>query len=126
MNDYELHELVMSQVCREISTIAEQMKKSGTMSSQDLERLDKLYHLKKDLLATHGMEHPEEYEQGLSGDNMSGVRGRSPMTGRYVSREGNSYAQGYNSGYSQGYSQAMNNNSGNWSQGMYPYPERKW
>lgn len=46
---------------------------------------------------------------------MSGRRGRSAVTGRYVSRDGgNSYA----AGYSQGYSEAMGQMSGHYP--MYP------
>lgn len=56
-------------------------------------------------------------EEGMEG--MSGRRGRSPMTGRYVSRDGgNSYADGY----SQGYSEGMRQMSGHWP--PMPYPER--
>lgn len=96
MSEYEVHEIIKAQVCKEIEEIAERIKKSGTMSESDMEKLDKLYHTKKDILATHGMEHPEEYE------GMSGYRGRSPSTGRYVSRDGgNSYADGYSRGYSE-------------------------
>lgn len=54
-----------------------------------------------------------EYEyEGMSGNDggMSGRRGRSPSTGRYVSRDsGNSYADGYSAGYSEGMRQ-----SGHW------------
>jgi hypothetical protein len=44
-------------------------------------------------------------EEGFSSDgyDMSGRRGRSPSTGRYVSRDdgGQSYADGYSAGYSE-------------------------
>ena len=107
MNEYEVHETALKQVCDEIKQILEENKKSG-MNDQRLDRLDKLYHAKKDILATWGMEHPEEYYEGNSGE-MSGARGRSPMTGRYVSREG--YPQG---------------NSEHWPMNPY-YPEqRRW
>lgn len=125
MNEYEIHEALLKHVCKEISMIAEQIQKSGTMSDKDLERLDKLYHTKKSMLACWGMEHPEEYD--MSG--MSGYRGRA-ANGRYVSRD-NKYEEGYNSGYEQGYSRAMNqNNSGHYPHPVmntgYPYPERNW
>lgn len=110
MTEYEVHEIIKGQVCKEIEIIAEKIKKTGTMTEIDLEKLDKLYHTKKDLLATHGMENPEEYE-GFSGEgDMSGRRGRSSVTGRFVSRDG---GQSYAEGYSQGYSEAMNQQSGN-------------
>ena len=121
MNEYEVYEANLNQVCKEIKTLTEQIQKNGTASEQDYKRLDLLYHLKKDILACHGMEHPEEFEEGSSG-----MRGRSPMTGRYVSRE--SYDDGYKSGYSQAMRE-MNQNGGN--SGHLPmnpyYPEqRRW
>lgn len=124
MNEYEIYEANLKQVCKEIKDITEQIQKSGTATEQEYKRLDLLYHLKKEILACHGMEHPEEFENGIS--NMSGVRGRSPMTGQYVSRERSSYEDGY----SQGYAMAMNQNGGG-NSGHYPmapyYPEyRRW
>lgn len=132
MNEYEVHETALKQVCDEIKQIIEENKKSG-MNDQRLDRMDKLYHTKKDILATWGMEHPEEYYEGNSGENMSGMRGRSPMTGRYVSRDDghNSYEQGYSQGYSQAMNQMSQNQGGN-NSGHYPmqnpyYPDqRRW
>ena len=121
MNEYEIYEANMKQVCKEIREITEQIQKNGTASEQEYKRLDLLYHLKKSMLTCHAMEHPEEYDNGSSG-----MRGRSPMTGRYVSRESNnSYADGYSQGYSQAMHQMMNN-PGN-TQPMSGYPEpRRW
>jgi len=121
MNSNDVHEAIYHQVCKEIEEIATSIQKNGTMSEADLKRLDMLYHTKKDMLACKGMEHPEEFEEG-----MSGMRGRSPMTGRYASREQGSYEDGY----SQGYAMAMNQNGGG-NSGHYPmnpyYPERpRW
>jgi hypothetical protein len=46
------------------------------------------------------MHDEEEFSQDAYG--MSGRRGRSPSTGRYVSRDGSaSYADGYSAGYSE-------------------------
>lgn len=54
----------------------------------------------------------ESYECG-----MSGARGRSPHTGRYISMEaGNSYDDGYSHGYSEGMRQ-----SGHWPPMPYRY-----
>ena len=121
MNEYEVYEANLNQVCKEIKTLTEQIQKNGTASEQDYKRLDLLYHLKKDILACHGMEHPEEFEEGSSG-----MRGRSPMTGRYVSRDQGSYDNGYNNGYSQAMRE-MNQNGGN--SGHMPmnpyYPEQR-
>lgn len=112
MTEYEVHEILKKQVCKELEEIAEKIKKTGAMTESDLDKLDKLYHTKKDILATYGMEHPEEFEE-LSGEgNMSGRRGRSSVTGRFVSRDG---GQSYAEGYSQGYNEAMTQRSGNQS-----------
>jgi hypothetical protein len=129
MNEHEIHEMLYKHICKEISMIADQIQKSGTMSDKDLERLDKLYHTKKDMLTAKAMADSEEYEGGISG-----YRGRSPMTGRYISRESNN---SYTDGYSQGYSEAMNmmhsgeqgnngGNSGHYPMPQYPYPDRRW
>lgn len=114
MNDHEVHEVIMKQVCKELCLIAEQIQKNQTMNPQDLEKLDKLYHLKKDMQTTQAMDEASEYEESKWNGN-SGMRGRSPMTGRYVSRAGGSYADGY----SQGYSEAMNQMNGG-NSGYYP------
>jgi len=115
MNEHEIYDVIFKHVCKEISMIADQIQKTGTMSEKDLDRLDKLYHTKKDMLTAKAMSDAEEYENGSSG-----ARGRSPMTGRYISREEGSYADGY----SRGYSEAMNHM--NQRPNNYPYPERNW
>lgn len=122
MNEYEIYENSLKHVCKEIEEVLDKIMKSG-MTDQLLDRFDKLYHTKKDILSSWAMEHPEEYEGGSSG-----MRGRSPMTGRYVSRDRGSYDDGYNSGYSQAMRE-MNQNGGN--SGHMPmnpyYPEqRRW
>ena len=121
MNEYELHETALKQVCKEIEDTVEKISKSG-MNEQLLDRLDKLYHTKKSMLATWGMEHPEEYYEGNSG-----MRGRSPSTGRYVSREGGqSYTDGYSRGYAEAMSQMQGGNSGHMPMQPNPYyPEPK-
>ena len=108
MNEHEIHDMLMKHICREIQTIAENIQKSGTMSEKDLERLDMLYHTKKDMLTAKAMMDADEYE------GVSGTRGRSPMTGRYMSREG--YPP-----------EPMHGNSGHYPMyPNYPYPERNW
>lgn len=135
MNEYEIHETALKRVCKEIEETLDKIEKSG-MSDQSLERLDKLYHTKKDILSTWAMEHPEEFYEENQG-NMSGARGRSPITGRYVSREGGNSNSSYENGYSRGYSEAMNQmsqaqgNNGGGNSGHLPmnpyYPEqRRW
>lgn len=119
MNSYEVHEAVMGQVCKEIEQIVENMKKAPSMTVQDLEKLDKLYHLKKSMLSCREMEEKEP-------EGFSGRRGRG-MDGRYMSRDTEDMHQSYAEGYSRGYSEAMNMNRGG-NSGHYPmpYPERNW
>lgn len=110
MNEHEVFEAGLKQVCKEICQITEKMQKAQTMTDQDLDRLDKLYHLKKSMLTCKAMDDADEYSEGVSG-----MRGRSPMTGRYVNRNmGNSGRQNFADGYSQGYSEAMSQMNGTW------------
>ncbi len=118
MNEYEIYEANLKQVCKEIKDITEKIQKNGTASEQEYKLLDLLYHLKKDILTSHAMEESEE----SSVTNVSGMRGRSPMTGRYVSRD-NSYEDGYSQGYSQAMEQMNRGNSGH--NPYYPEP-RRW
>lgn len=67
------------------------------------------------------MEDAEEYmeESGESENgSMSGRRGRSPSTGRYMSRADGRSQLSYADGYSRGYSEAMRQ-SGSWPPVMY-------
>lgn len=92
----------------------------------DMKKYDCIMHGLKSQLTAEAMLGSEEYSE----EGVSGMRGRSPMTGRYVSREQES--RSYNDGYEHGYSQAMremNQNGGN--SGHMPmnpyYPEqRRW
>ena len=114
------HEIIEQELCKEIDKIENALKAGQTMSFDDLKKLDLMYHTLKDISTYNAMKESEEYE------GMSGMRGRSATTGRYVSRDGGSYEDGY----SQGYSQAMEqmNKVGNGNSGHMPfYPEpRRW
>lgn len=139
MDEYEAFEIVKKQLCREVIQIAEQIQKTNSMSVQDLDKLDKLFHVKKDMLTTKAMEEAEEYSMSemsgngsyanQNGGGNSGYRGRA-ANGRFVSRESReSYTEGYNRGYSEamndmGQSQANNGNSGHYP--MMPYGPRRW
>lgn len=84
--------------------VFDQKIKSGTeISTADLEKIDKLTHALKSLATYTAMKEAEE--EGYSEGGMSGRRGRG-MNGRYVSRDGGSYADGYSQGYSEGMRQA--------------------
>lgn len=124
MNEYEAYEIIKKQLCKEIVEIAEGIQKNNTMSVSELEKIDKIYHTKKSMLAAKAMEEAEEYEGGdgysgarmtYSGNDVSGRRGRG-ADGRFVSRE--SYAEGYD----RGYSEAMNKVHGDNYSGHYPIP----
>lgn len=106
MNEHEVFEVLKKQLCREISQITEQVQKNQAMSSSDLEKLDKMFHLKKSLLTCKAMEDAEE---------------------RTYDRRGMSESQNqsYADGYSQGFSEAMNQMSGHEPMRM-PYPNRRW
>ena len=118
MNEFEAFEVIKKQLCKEVIQIAEQIQKTNTMSMQDLEKLDKLFHTKKSMLTTKAMEDAEEYSMSempgngsytnQNGNGMSGMRGRSPMTGRYVSRSNEAYSDGYSRGYSEAMGQMHN------------------
>lgn len=110
MSNFEIHEIVMEQLCREVEQIAENIKKNQTLSSQELERLDKMYHLKKSMLTCQAMEEADTYSE----PGISTYRGRA-MNGRYVSRNQNG---SYSEGYERGYSEAMNQMNG--------YGPRRW
>jgi hypothetical protein len=109
MTEYEIHNVIKKQLCKEAEQIAEQIQKNNSMSVQDLEKLDKIYHLKKNMLKVSEMEGLDDYQgPGMSNEinqnGNSGYHGRA-ANGRYVSRmSGNSYADGYD----RGYSEAMN------------------
>ena len=123
MNNHEMFEIVEKQVCKEICQIAEQIQKTQSMTVQDLEKLDKLYHLKKDMLTAAAMEEAEEYSDGMSSEGgNSGYRGRA-ANGQYISRESRN-SQSYADGYSQGYSEAMNQMNGGNSGHFQMYPPR--
>lgn len=85
MDERELFEYNLKMVCKEIEQITEQIKKNGNVSPQHVEMLDKLWHLKKSILACHGMEHPEEYYE--DDYHTSERRGRNSMASRYMSRD---------------------------------------
>lgn len=132
MDKHEAHEIILKQVCKEIERYAEELQKSQTMSSQMVECLDKLYHIKKDMLTCLAMEESDEYgEEGWSsegnGGGNSGRRGRSSVTGRYVSRDGgSSYAEGYSQGYSEAINQMNGGNSGHYPMTPPYYPARRY
>lgn len=103
------HEILEEKMCHELELLENKYSTNSGMelSIQDLEKIDKLYHALKSMATYKAMKEAEEY--GFEDEGMSGRRGRSPMTGRYVSRSMAPY----------GYEES----------GHYPYPQgypRQW
>lgn len=92
---------------------------------EDAKTYECMMHGLKCHLTAEAMMEAEEYGEEEGADGFSERRGRSSVTGRYISREGrNSYADGYSEGYSEGMRQSYNGRgmSGHWP--PMPYPER--
>ena len=122
MNNWETHEAFKKHLCKEIDQLEEQVARNQNMSMQDLEKLDKFYHLKKSMLTADAMEEAEEYQE----EGTSGRRGRG-ANGRYVSRDGGAnYAEGYSQGYSEAMSQMTRNQSGHYPDPYYHPMDRRW
>ena len=92
-------------------------------SESDMKKYDCIMHGLKSQLTAEAMMEAEGYEEEGNG-GMSGMRGRSATTGRYISRDSASYADGYSQGYSEAMNQMNGGNSGHYP--MMPYPPRRW
>lgn len=131
--DMKCHEVLEQKMCKELEQLEAKYASNPAqqLSSQDLEAIDKLYHALKSLATYTAMKESEEYgEEGWSSEGgaggNSGRRGRSSVTGRYVSRDGgSSYADGYSQGYSEAMSQMNGGNSGHYPMPPY-YPSRRY
>ena len=91
-------------------------------TAEDAKKYDCLMHALKSHLTAEAMMDAEEYSE----ENMSGRMGRSPITGRYVSRDSRpdmSYAEGYSRGYSEAMSHTGNMGNSN-QMPPYQYPDR--
>lgn len=113
-----------------------EMKNLKRVAQEELEKLDAQYANKNEftaadaemykclMMALEKQMRIEQIEMEMDPygegemENMSGRRGRSPVTGRYVSRDGGT---SYSEGYSQGYSEAMSQMNGG-NSGHYPMP----
>lgn len=111
-----------------------ELKNLKRIAQEELERLNDKYEGKSEFTAADAEMYKclamalekhmriEQIESEMHGEDwgenegsMSGRRGRA-MNGRFVSREGASYADGY----SQGYSEAMRQTSGHYPMGPWP------
>lgn len=86
-----MHDLIENQLLKERDQIAENIQKNQSISSQELEKLDKIYHALKSMATYCAMKEADEYQN----------RSHTSMV-RDTNRE--SYEEGYN----RGYSEAMN------------------
>lgn len=76
---------------REMDQLEDKYSKGTQLSLQDLEHIDRMAHALKSLATYEAMKGESEYDGG------SYARGRSRMTGRYVSRD--SRESDYDGGY---------------------------
>lgn len=106
MDKHEASKAIEKQLCYEVNLIAESIQKNSSISIQELEKLDKLYHTLKSKKTYEAMEDAEEYQNE--------ERGPSKM---YMN--GNSYSDGFSHGYSEAMSH-MHTHEGN--SGHYPMP----
>ena len=92
------YEKLKHQLCKELEEISEK----GDINNGSLDAIDKLTHSIKSIDTIMAMENAgysnysrNAYDGGSYDSYDSFARGRSPMTGRYVSREGNDYSRRY-------------------------------
>jgi len=76
-----MYEGICDAIHRELEVLEEKYSKGTQLSGQDLEHIDKMAHALKCLKTYEAM-------HGHSFDDGSYARGRSRVTGRYVSMEG--------------------------------------
>ena len=72
---------------RELAQLEEKYSSGAQMTAKDLEDIDKMAHALKSLKTDEAMEGNSEYDGGYRGSYDSYDRGRSRMTGRYISRD---------------------------------------
>lgn len=118
MMDKSVYNTLEKAMCKELEAIEQKLKGGSEMTTQDLEKIDKLTHAMKSLATYKAMKMAEEYEEGYGeeGNGMSGYRGRA-NNGRFVSRTGNGAGDGMNGNMGNGASGAENMNP---TSGAYP------
>ncbi len=73
---------------REMAEMDEKYANGAKLNAQDLEHIDRMAHALKSIATYKAMEGASEYDGSYA-------RGRSRMTGRYVSRDGGYGSQDY-------------------------------
>jgi len=88
-----MFEAICEAIHKEMDMLEDKYSKGTQLSGQDLEHIDKMAHALKSLATYDAMKGNSEY--GGSYDGGSYARGRSRMTGRYISRDGYESRDGY-------------------------------
>lgn len=111
-------EILEKKMCKELQTLEEKYMSGADLAEVDVKRIDMLAHALKSLATYRAMHEAEEFGEE---EALSGARGRSSVTGRYMSRDGgNSFSEGYSRGYSEAMSQMQNGGTSG------HYPVRQW
>ena len=80
-----MFEGICEAIHKEMDSLDEKYSKGASLTGSDLEHIDKMAHALKSLKTYEAMAGNSEYDGG------SYARGRSRMTGRYVSRDESPY-----------------------------------
>ena len=84
-----MYQAICNAVHTELEKLEEKYSGGAQMTSKDLEDIDKMVHALKCMKTCEAMEGNSEYGGSYDGSyDGSYARGRSRMTGRYVSRDG--------------------------------------
>ena len=83
-----MYEGICEAINREMEELEKKYKSGAQLTAKDLEDIDKMAHALKSLKTYEAMDGNSEYDGGsYRGSYDSYARGRSRMTGRYVSRD---------------------------------------
>ena len=75
------YDMLEEKMCKELDMLEDKYRNGMELAEADLKRIDCLAHALKSLATYKAMREAEEYGE------MSGRRGRSMTTGRYISRD---------------------------------------
>ena len=83
-----MYKAICEAIHREMDQLEDKYTNGTQLSAKDLEDIDKMAHALKSLKTYEAMEGNSEYDGGsYRGSYDSYARGRSRMTGRYISRD---------------------------------------
>lgn len=92
-----MFEGICEAIHKEMDVLDDKYSKGTQLSGQDLEHIDKMAHALKSLATYDAMKGNSEY--GGSYEGGSYARGRSRVTGRYISRDEGPERGGYSDGW---------------------------